>query len=188
MRAFALTVLALALPALANGEEARSVDGLDGLYGCTSIAAEAERLACLDAAVSALRQAQERGEIAIITKQEVEADAEEKFGLRGVPSVVEEKEQALKAADTPASVATTDLLEAEAPSERIFAVASFDETLRGKLRVRLENGAVWEQTDSRKLRLSKRSPPETVEIREASLGSFMMVIGNYPAIRVKRVE
>ena len=188
MRALALAVFALALPSLASGQEARQVDGLDGLFNCTSIAAETDRLACLDAAVNELRLAQERGEIAIITKQEVEADAEEKFGLRGVPSVVEEKEQALKAPDPVSAEAATDLIEAEAPSERVFAVASIDETLRGKLRVRLENGAVWEQTDSRKLRLSKRNPPETVEIKEASLGSFMMVIGNYPAIRVKRVE
>jgi len=188
MRAVAMTVLGLALPLSATGQEAPQAEVIDGLYDCTSIAAEAERLACLDAAVARMRLAQERGEIAIITRQEVETDAEEKFGFRGVPSVVEEKEQALKAADPPASAATTDRLEAEATSERVFAVASIDETIRGKLRVRLENGAVWEQTDSRKLRLSRRSPPETVEIREASLGSFMMIIGNYPAIRVKRVD
>jgi len=194
MRLFILTALVLAG---IDAAEAQSEDNneVDRLYGCAGITDANERLACFDRAVGDLRQAEDSGEIATITREEVDRDAEEKYGLRDAPSLMEEtREDMARAAPDVESAAEPptqdrgEVLRAEKPSRLTVAVTEFDETLTGELLVTLENGAIWEQIGGRKIRLSKRNWPDTVEIREASLGSYLMKVSNYPAIRVRRIR
>lgn len=54
----------------------------------------------------------------------------------------------------------------------------------GKLRITLANGQAWEQTDSDRLNLK---PGDTVTIRRAALGSFLLTGPSGPrSIRVRR--
>jgi hypothetical protein len=57
----------------------------------------------------------------------------------------------------------------------------------GKYRFTLENGQVWRQLDSTKLR-NLGDGPWKAEIRKAALGSFLLAIDERPAVRVERVN
>jgi len=55
----------------------------------------------------------------------------------------------------------------------------------GKWLFRLEDGSEWRQIDSGTVRFRERQGGP-VRIRRASLGSYLMTIGNSRAVRVRR--
>jgi hypothetical protein len=73
----------------------------------------------------------------------------------------------------------------DTPMESLQQVVSTISTNRnGKLRLRLDNGQVWEQTDSDRLALK---PGDAVTIRRAALGSFLLSrTSGGRSIRVRR--
>ena len=50
---------------------------------------------------------------------------------------------------------------------------------------RLADGSVWRQIDSERVRFRNRAG-EPVRVRKASLGSFLMTVGDSRAVRVRR--
>ncbi len=165
-----------ALPALAEDVSTSDV------YACKEIAGDAERLACYDAAVGRLKAAEEAGEVKTFTRKEVEEVKRDSFGF-SIPSL---PKLAFGGKDADGNDKSDEL------KEVTFAIASVkkekDLVRRDgdRVRVTLENGQVWVQTDDKNVRV-KKSPKEA-RIYQAALGSYKMKLDGGLAFRVERVK
>lgn len=170
-RSLGFILLGAVLVAPLHAETASTED----VYACAALENDADRLACYDTAVGRLQQAEEAGDITTVSRTEVETVQKEAFGfsLPSLPTFGRNSDEAAQ----PKQVDRIEL-----------AVASISETALGKLIVRLENGQVWEQTDSDRVYYSKRKGVESAEVKRAAFGSFRMKLDGGRAFRVKRVE
>lgn len=165
--------IAFALALTAGGALAQTApepDVIKALKACSAIKANGERLACYDKAAQSVTKAQETGDVIIIDKNSARAARRQAFGLN-LPT--------LSILDRGADKAETETLQAVITTARMDA--------EGRLVMTLEDGAVWRQIDDQRLGKSPK-PGETVEIRKAAMGSYLMKIGSQPAIRVRRSE
>lgn len=199
---------------------------LDAIYACAETEDAAERLACYDAAVGTLQQAEARGEVTTISRSEVEAVERDAFGfnlptlprLKGLfggskkksKSTTPSKKDALTApvATAESTIETPsadDRPKAAAPktvAKPLMEIEAIDEIVLGlrstkefggskKVRFYLDNGQVWDQQGTRRVRIPKERDgrTNTVEIRRAAMGSYLLrVNGEGAAIRVRRVR
>ena len=121
-----------------------------------------------------LKTAEEAGEITTVTRAEVETVQRESFGF-SIPSLP--------------SFGARDRIERPARVAAIsYAVPRIQETPHGKLIVTLENGQVWEQTDSASVPYSRKSGVESAEVKRAALGSYKMKLDGGRAFRAKRTK
>ena len=164
-----------ALPAIAQQAP------LDKVYACVSVADSAQRLACYDSAVAGLKQAESSGGLAVVNREQIEKAEKEAFGL-ATPSLSALAESARST--TPADAATE---KPKALDRVTFAVKSVKPGPDGKYRFTLENGQIWKQLDTTKLR-NLGSGPWKAEIRKASLGSYLLTVDKQAAVRVERVN
>ncbi len=169
MRLIAIGLIAAsAAPAFAQGSP------LDKVYACAAKTADAERLACYDAAISGLKEAQTAGGIAVVNSSQIAAAEKEAFGLEA-PSLSQLARSASPTTNAP-------------ELERVQATITVAERRpNGTFRFTLDNGQVWEQTDTYDLGRILTTPVQA-EIRKASLNSFMLKPTNRSAVRVKRVR
>ena len=143
------------------------------LSDCRAIADPTERLACFDKAAAALDEAQTKGDVIVVDRQQAREVKRQAFGFNmgAALSIFEGQGGKDKEAD-----------------ESINAVArSATHTVDGKVIVTLEGGAVWRQIDSDTLS-NDPHPGSKIHIRRAMLGSFMMNVDGQPGIRVHRDE
>jgi hypothetical protein len=152
---------------------------LGQVYACTGIADGAQRLACFDAAVAGLKQAETSGGLTVVNREQIEKAETETFGLPA-PSLSALAESA-RARPTP----TTE--KPKALDRVTFPVKSVTKGPDGKYRFTMENGQQWRQTDSISLPALGNGPWEA-EIRKAAVGSYMLKLGDRTAVRVKRME
>lgn len=141
------------------------------LSECRAITDPTERLACFDKAAAALDEAQAKGDVVVVDRQQVREVKRQAFGF---------KLDALSIFNRGGG--------AEPGDNTIDAIAdSAHQGVGGKWIVRLEGGAVWRQIDDETL---SRDPHQgsKIHIRRASLGSFMMNVDGQPGIRVHRDE
>jgi len=178
MRIAFLSALALcAAPAFAQGAQP-----LDKVYACAAMTDSAARLACYDAAVAGLKQAQSAGEVGVVSRDQIQKAEKDAFGLQR-PALAELVEKPVPAT----APATQKAADVQSPDKVTLAISEVSKGPDGRYRFTMENGQVWRQTDEATLGgLSQKGL--TAEIRKAALGTFMMKIGNRTAIRVKRVE
>ena len=164
-----LAVFGLAtLPALAEDVSTSDV------YACKEIATDAERLACYDAAVGRLKAAEDAGEVKTFTRKEVEEVKRDSFGF-SIPSL---PKLAFGGKSADGKDASDDLKEVTFPIKAISGQ-------RGDLRITLENGQVWVQTDDKGV--NPRGQKEA-RIYSAALGSYKMKLDGGLAFRVERVK
>jgi hypothetical protein len=133
-------------------------------HPCTAVVAPLERLACYDAAFP-------RSATAIAESKAVaEAQARQEFGL---------SERERRERDAPGL--------AEPVPERLEStVARLDFASNGARIITLDNGQVWQQSEvSSKGRLAIG---DRVVLRNAALGSFMLVTPARVALRVRRLR
>lgn len=141
---------------------------LSRLTACRAIADGAARLSCYDTAVNALESAERQGEIVVMDRAQMGEARRQLFGfemptmprLFGAEGAVE-----LDSIETTLQSATT-----AADNRWVF---------------RLADGGVWRQIDSDPFRYRPR-PGDAVRVRKASMGSFLMTVGNSRAVRVRR--
>ncbi|WP_432200998.1 hypothetical protein ACRAQ7_01770 [Erythrobacter sp. W53] len=172
---FVSTAAVFAVPATGQSaaqEETGRPALFDDLLACRAIEEIAERAQCYDARVDALAQAEANNDVIIADREDVREARKGLFGFR--------------VSDIPLFGSSKDDEEDEV-KEVASAIASARQFGRGKWRVRLANGSVWEQTDSRKLVRAPREGQKVI-VRRASLGSFILKIGSNPALRLRRVE
>ncbi|HST92375.1 MAG TPA: hypothetical protein VLJ13_09290, partial [Brevundimonas sp.] len=143
-------------------------EALTRLMACRAIADNAGRLACFDAAAGALDSAQQSGEVVVIDRAGVAETRRQLFGFE-MPS--------LPRLFGPEGAAEINSINSTLQSASLVG--------EGRWVFRLADGSVWRQIDSERVRFQNR-PGETVEVRKASLGSFLLTVGGSRAVRVRR--
>lgn len=163
--AAALAVASLSGQAMPPQERA---EPLSRLTACRAIADSAARLSCYDAAVGALDSAERQGEVVVMDRAQLGEARRQLFGFE-MPAMPR-------------------LFGAEDAAQ----IDSIETTLQSATQIadnrwvfRLADGGVWRQIDSDPLRIRPR-PGDAVRVRKASLGSFLMTVGDSRAVRVRR--
>lgn len=152
----------------------QSPEVLARVYACTATTNDAERLACYDAAVGALKSAQAKGEITTIDKAQAKAIERESFGFN-LPSLPK--------------LAFPDLFgggDAPAPTAEVKGVIR---RVGGQSKpiFTLDNGQVWQSVDSDTNRNAREGA--SVTIRRGLSNSYLMSVETGgTALRVRRVE
>jgi hypothetical protein len=156
-----------AAPARSAQERAKE---LQQLIDCRKLTDNAARLACYDQAAATLDQAEAKGDIVVVNREQARKVRRQAFGFT-LPSI-SLFERGEKAED----IATTD-----------GKIASARRLPNGRWEIKLEDGAVWAQIDATEIPLDPK-PGQTVKIRKASMGSYAMAVGNQREVKVHRVE
>lgn len=163
---FAATAAQAAPPPTAKAPNRAAV--LQGLLDCRTRADNADRLACYDAAASAMDKAEAKGDIVVVDREQARAVRRQAFGFT-LPSL--------------------SLFERGEKPEQIDRVSGVISVARpdpnGKWVLRLEDGAVWRQIDGE----SPNRDPKTgmkVEIRSASMGSYLLSVDGQRSFRAHR--
>ena len=172
----ALLATALGVGAMSGGTAGAQPKGearaamLQKLLDCRKIAGEADRLACYDQAAVALDQAEAKGDIVVVDREQARKVRRQAFGF---------------------SMPSLSLFERGETQEELENVSGVVAVARvnnaGKWVIQLEDGAVWVQVDSHDLHKTPK-PGMPVKIRQASLGSFLVSIDNMGAFRARRTE
>jgi hypothetical protein len=139
------------------------------LADCRRLPADAERLACYDEAMAALDQAEAKGDIVVVDREQARAVRRQAFGF---------------------SLPSLSLFDRDGKPEPVDAVTLKVESATrggdGKWLLRLEGGQVWRQIDASELSRQPR-PGAVVTIRSALMGSYKLTVGDSAAaIRVHR--
>lgn len=145
---------------------------LDQLATCRSIADGAQRLACYDTAATALDEAERTGQVVVLDREQVQETRRGLFGFE-LPSM-----------------AMFNRRGESTPEDEIdnvsFVVRSAREIRDGEWIFTMENGSVWRQIDGRMWGRPRAGEPAVV--RRAAMGSYLMNVGDAPAIRVRREQ
>lgn len=165
-------VCVLALPAAAGAAESGG-NGRAVLFkavmDCRSIEAPAERLSCYDRTVATLDVAETKKDIVVMDRAAVGKTRRTLFGL---------------------TLPRLDIFgggddEDDALSEIEAKVQSASRDRNSRWLIRLEDGALWRQVDSKDIGRPPRAGSQ-VRIRRAALGSYFMNIDGQIAIRARR--
>ncbi len=134
---------------------------------CREIAEPAQRLACYDANVTSMQDAQARQDLVVADREQIR---EAKRGLFGIVL----PDLKLFARDE-----EDEINEIESTITRVSTDG------RGKWVFVIADGARWAQTDTRPIR---PDPGDSIRIRRAAMGSYFANIDGAVAIRVKRMN
>jgi hypothetical protein len=164
-----LTALAATTVAAQPKGEARS-PMLQKLVDCRKVTEEAARLACYDQATAALDQAEAKGDVVVVDREQARKVRRQAFGF-SMPSIT--------------------LFERGETQEELENITGVVDVARvnnaGKWVIKLQDGAVWAQVDNNEFHKTPKAGMK-VKVRQASLGSFLMTIDNGGAFRARRVE
>ncbi len=138
------------------------------LMTCRGIADNTARLACFDTAAGALDSAQRQGDVVVIDRAGVAETRRQLFGFE-MPSL-------------PRLFGVEGAVEIDSIDSTLQSASLVGE---GRWAFRLADGSVWRQIDSERVRFQNR-PGQPVRIRKASLGSFLLTVGDSRAVRVRR--
>jgi hypothetical protein len=173
LAAGAVLVVALAAPPLLAAPAAtpqQRAQELQQLINCRKLTDSAARLDCYDKAAAALDQAESKGDIVVVNREQARKVRRQAFGFT-LPSI-SLFERGEKAED----IASTD-----------GRVSSARRLSTGRWEIKLEDGATWVQIDASEIPIDPK-PGQSVKIRKAALGSYMMAVGNQREVKVRRVE
>jgi hypothetical protein len=140
------------------------------LVDCRKITDGAQRLACYDAATEAFDQAEQKGDVVVVDREQARKVRKQAFGFT-LPSIsIFEKGEKQEDIDS---------------ADGVVADARHDGG--GHWVIKLEDGAVWAQVGVEELFKSPK-PGSKVRIKKASLGSYMMIIDNNAGFKAHRVQ
>jgi hypothetical protein len=144
--------------------------GFNQLVACRSIADSAQRLACYDREVAAVANANARGDLVVMDRQQVRQTRRSLFGL-ALPNLGVFGEDSLPG--------DADRLET--------TIKSVHYQPDGKYIFDLAEGGRWIALESRTF-IVDPAAGQTVKIRRAALGSYLMNVNNQLALRVHRLN
>ena len=165
--ALAMVLAALAGSAAAQTKAERTAV-LQKLIDCRKLTDNAQRLACYDAAAAAFDQAEAKGDVVVVDREQAKAVHRQAFGFT-LPSL-----SVFDRGGRPDEVDRVSL-----------KVESATQGGDGKWVLRLEGGQVSRQIDTDDIGRPPR-PGATVTIKKAALGSYKLSTGGGAAIRVHR--
>ena len=140
------------------------------VYACANVEDASQRHSCFDALVPELKKA---GGAAPAAKALQEAQAQSALTA---PVLSQAEAKAAKTAKREVEVSRVAL-----------PVKAIETGRDGKYRFTMENGQVWKQLDTVKLR-NLGNGPWTAEIRKAALGSYLLTVNKQAAVSVERVN
>jgi hypothetical protein len=143
---------------------------LQSLSDCRKLTDNAARLACYDTATASLEQAEAKGDIVVVDREQARKVRRQAFGFT-LPSLAM-FEKGEKQEDIDNTTGT---------------VAAARQNGARKWVIKLEDGAIWTQVDATELFADPKAG-DPVRIKKASLGSYLMVVGKNGAIRAHREE
>ncbi len=141
---------------------------LSRLVACRAVTAAEARLACYDAAASALDSAERQGEVVVVDRAQVNAARRQLFGFE-LPSIT-----LFDAGPAPERIDSVE-------TTLTRAVAAGD----GKWTFVLADGSTWRQIDSERVNFRNQAG-QAVRVRRATLGSYLLTIDRSRAVRVRR--
>ena len=163
---------------------------ISNVFACRDITAADLRLACYDKAVGRLEIAQKSGDIVAIGKKDLEKIERESFGFN-IPSLPKFNKLFGGLKDTTSGIGKKAFKSKGIENANANVILEINRTKEfgyNRTRFYFKNGQVWEQIDSKKVRVSKKKPGNA-HIRKAALGSYLLrVNGHGSAIRVRRVR
>lgn len=166
----AVVVALLATPAAAQQKAPAPI--FKQLTDCRAIADASARLACFDKVSGDLAQAVEKGNLAVVDREQVKKVRRSLFGF-AVPKFPFFGDRDEEAEDEPKEIQTTLL--------------AFDPMGNGRYRVSIaEPRSVWESTESSPYNDSK--PGAKVTIKGGVMGSYFMQVGSNRWVRARRIR
>jgi len=159
-----------AASAQAPPQPASGANPLNAVVACREIGDAARRLACYDEAATRLTQAVGRNEVVVLDREEIRQTRRSLFGFH-LPRLPIFGGGAREVAETPDEITAT--------------VAAASNIGYDKYRIRLEDGAVWQTTESS----ASITPPHTgssVVIRRGAMGNYFMRIDGQRGLRAMR--
>ena len=169
-----LSITVLALPTAAQ-TTSPTPEVLDQLYKCKALTDDSARLACYDAGVGRVEEAQATGELVAIDREAAKEIKRESFGFN-IPS--------LPKIGLPSFGSDND-----ADEVTVLKIDRTKKKPRGDYYFYTENGQVWEQVDGAGLRRTPRGDDNTLHVRKAAIGSFLAQLnGKGSGIRVRRIK
>ncbi|GJL90977.1 hypothetical protein [Hyphococcus sp.] len=183
---FSAILAASLIASAAQAVQPSETEAVDSAIACLSIADDADRLKCLDAAAKTLS-------VTRIVREEREAKVEENirksFGLNG--------NDLADASDTPDNFGSEniDQVRREKEAKRLKSIeAKVVEIRVNSLKVAtvsLENGQVWRQLDSddKVLHFGSKDRLYTAKVKRGAFGNYMLTVNElHTTIRVRRVK
>ncbi|MFL5298421.1 MAG: hypothetical protein ACJ798_18750 [Phenylobacterium sp.] len=167
--ALAAAPLAAAPPPKPVGAEGRARE-MQKLMDCRKVADNAQRLACFDEAAAAMDQAEAKGDIVVVDREQARKVRRQAFGFT-LPSL-----SLFERGEKPEELETVQA-----------KVVGVRQNGAGKWVLRLDSGAVWVQVDTNDIGTDPQAG-ETVTIRKAALGSYMLVLPHHRSFRAHREE
>jgi hypothetical protein len=173
LAAAGILIAALAAPPLAAAPAPGAADRakeLQQLIECRKLTDGAARLACFDQAAALLDQAEAKGDIVVVNREQARKVRRQAFGFT-LPSIslFERGEKAEDVANVAGEIAAARRL----PT--------------GKWEIKVQDGGTWVQIDSTEIPIDPKVG-QAVKINKASMGSYMMQVGNQRGVKVHRVE
>jgi len=168
---FAAAALAMGLAVAGTTAVAatpRPAPTVQAVVDCRKIEDGAQRLACYDAAADALAKAQSSGDLVTLDREQRRAARRQAFGFL-LPSL--------------AILDTGEKPEEMNRLEETLASASQD--YQGKWTFVMQDGQVWRQIDDEVLSRRPHAGSQ-IEIRRATLGSYMLTVDRQPGVRAHR--
>ena len=166
----ALSVSAAPLAAPAPATDQERAKELQQLIDCRKIADPTQRLACYDQAAPSLDQAEAKGDIVVVNREQARKVRRQAFGFT-MPSM-----SLFSRGEKPEEITSAD-----------GVITSARKLNTGKWEVVLEGGARWVQVDLTEIPLDPK-PGQKVKIKSAAMGSFVMSVNNQREVKVHREQ
>lgn len=178
MRALFVAVLftgAITVAAPAQTPAQPTPEALTNVYQCATVQDGAQRLACYDAAVGRLREAESQGNLIAVDRQQVATLERESFGFR-LPTL---STFVPRLGDGGESTEGLESLQMQ--------VARIASRANGRHAFVMENGQIWTQAEAQ--RTSNVRAGDTITIRRGAIGNYMLSPSRGGAAhRVRREE
>ena len=168
-----ILMVALCAPPLAAApvpSAERRAEVFQQLVDCRKVADNTERLACYDKAAGALDQAEAKGDVVVVDREEARTVRRQAFGFT-LPSI-----SLFERGEKPEEIATAQT-----------TLVSAHKAKTGRWVVKLDDGSTWSQVDATEIPIDPKAG-DKVKIRKAAMGSYLMTIGNQREVRVHRDE
>lgn len=177
LAAIAIPVSLLYLSPAALAQNApQTPEVLAQLYKCKTVSDDAARLACFDAGVGRVEQAEVNGELLAIDRQAAQEIKRESFGFN-IPS--------LPRLSLPSFGGDDD----EQQDVTVLAIERVKTNRSGEFVFYTKNGQIWEEINRTSMRARPKGDDMMLHIRKAAMGSFLaQVNGKGAGMRVRRTQ
>ncbi len=162
------------VPAVAS-EKDKAVSTPPAIYtdlvACKNITDAEQRLACFDEKVAALETAQSNNQVVIADREQVREARRGLFGL-SLPRI---------------KLFSGDGDDGDQIDQIEGTIASVRNSRSGKWTLKLEDGAVWQQTSAPRSTSRRPKVGDSIVVERGSLGSFVAKVNGGRAFKVKRI-